>query len=203
MKNLMLPLLVALAAATLYCAQYWWNGPQRAVLTDNDVSPAAQNPSSAPGRSAQPAQADLAETSAPGAAALDDGYQQALKKFLALAPELPPEALTSQAQQLRKRTLEREAQGLLLPAESAYNQLAILRVLRLDESAYQAQGAELLERYQARSEHGWNEYLNNPDPQHLSYRQAESELVQRARAEAWSSVRLRERLQALRAAHYR
>ena len=66
--------------------------------------------------------------------------------------------------------------GDLLPAESAYLQLSLLRVTVTDPLELQRRSQALLEEYQARSDAGWQAHRERPDVRHQAYRAAEAEL---------------------------
>lgn len=169
---------------------------------------ATDEPAPAPGTDGgEGAAAVLRSPAAPATAPARDGtaasggepsFRQRLRTFVAEAPELTEAQRHAEADALRRDTLAREAEGALLPAESAYIQLALLRATITDEAQLRRRSEALLERYETASAQGWADYRNRTAPRHDAYREAESELIRRAREENVSDDELRERLQALR-----
>lgn len=129
-------------------------------------------------------------------------FRERLRTFLAGASELSEAERKAEAAALRRHTLAREADGSLLPAESAYIQLALLRATLTDEALLRRRSQALLEQYETASEQGWEDHRRRSDPRHDAYREAEAELIRRAREEDVSGDELRERLQALREQYY-
>lgn len=165
-----------------------------------------------------PAPADDGETAiptptrqAPSGPSVDPGtvssahapsFRQRLRSFVERASELSEAERNAAADALRHDTLAREADGSLLAAESAYIQLALLRVTVADDEELRRRSQALLERYQAASERRWQAYRSRDDPLHEAYREAEADLIRRAREDGLSNDDLRERLQALREQYY-
>lgn len=155
--------------------------------------------------SAEPPAAPAPDAPLPAPAAespAEPAFRERLRTFVTSAAALSADERARQAEALRNETLAREAEGALLPAESAYIQLALLRAALTDEAQWRRQSEALLARYRSASEQGWEEYRRRTEPRHQAYREAEAELIRRARAEGVSDEALRERLQALREAHY-
>lgn len=186
-------LIVALLAGAVWLAVSW----QPAAPNAQDDSGISDTIPSTPSDPAQPP--PPAEPLAPPS---EEDFGQRLRSFLADADSLPESGRLARADVLRRDALAREAAGKLLPAESAYVQLALLRATVQDPDALHHESRELLERYQAASEQGWEAYRQRTDPRHQAYRQAEAELMERARAENMPPDELRERLQALRESYY-
>lgn len=134
--------------------------------------------------------------SAPASSA--GAFRDRVRSFLAAAPELDAEEREARAAELEAAVLGREAAGDLLPAESAYLQLALMRATVLEEDLLTSRSAALLERYREASQAGWQAYRNDIDPRHAQYRAAEARLVEAAGAEGLSTEALRARLQELR-----
>lgn len=185
----------------------WWLG-------DGDPAPerdaAALQP---PGASApeEPAGPLPGPVSAPESAADVDAldaaadYRRRVRGFLDAAGGLAGPERIARAETLAAETRRREQAGTLLPAESAYLQLALLRASVTDPAALRERSEALLARYRARSEAGWEEFRADVDPRHQAYRAAERELVLRAAGDdpdALSAAELRARLQALREQYY-
>jgi hypothetical protein len=115
-----------------------------------------------------------------------------------------PDEQRIHAAQLRDDILAREGRGDLLPAESAYLQLALLRATLTDPKTLQERSQALLEAYQSSSDDGWQAYRNQPDARHRAYRVAEAALVREAAQgpDQLPPDELRRRLQALREQYY-
>jgi hypothetical protein len=129
-------------------------------------------------------------------------FRQQLRAFVETAAGLPEAQRNAQAEALHRETLAREADGSLLPAESAYLQLALLKVSVTDEGELRRRSRALLDSYAAASESGWERYRQQTDSRHEAYRQAEAELIRRAQQRGDSAEDLRAQLQALREQHY-
>ena len=175
----------------------WW----LARSQDPDVPAATVGDPAAADRRSVEAPAPLPE---PATAPQPDeqAFRERLRTFLAGAAGLVESDRNAQAEALRQDTLAREADGALLPAESAYIQLALLRATIADEDQRRRRSETLLQRYETASEQGWEEYRRRSDPRHEAYREAEAELIRRAREDDVAGDELRERLQALREQHY-
>lgn len=160
----------------------------------------------APGARAVPAaeggQADAAGSAGP--VLEPEEFRDQVRAFVREAPALPGEARAARADALRADILERERAGHLLPAQSAYLQLALIRATGEDDDDIRRRSQAVLEEYRGRSEAGWQAHRSEPDPRHQAYRAAEAELVRRASAagEDLSQAELRERLKALREDYY-
>jgi len=199
-------LFIAAALGVMAALLTWWSSGSR----DREPSPSAA-PLQPPG--AEPT--EPADAEAAGAAQQADAFESLppepgtlgdrVRKFLAGADALDEAARQSRAAALQAEVLRRERSGGLLPAESAYLQLALLRVAITDPDELERQSQALLEAYRARSDAAWQAYREAPDPRHEAYRRAEAELVRQARAggpDALDDGELRERLRELRARYY-
>lgn len=188
--------LIATALVLVALVGIWW-------LTRNGLSPEAPPPEGdVQVERTAPAPAEPPSPPPPAESPAEPAFRERLRTFVAGAAMLSEAERAAQAESLRRETLAREAQGTLLPAESAYIQLALLRATISDEAEWRRRSEALLERYQAASEQGWEEYRRRIAPQHEAYRAAEAELIRRARERGISDDELRERLQALREEHY-
>jgi hypothetical protein len=189
--------LIAAALVLAVLSGAWW----LARSQDPEVPPRTADARQAPDRpSAEapvepPAPATLPQT-------LVEPFRERLRTFVAGASGLSEAERVAEAEALRRDTLAREADGSLLPAESAYIQLALLRATLADEALLGRRSQALLERYETASEEGWEDYRRRSDPRHEAYREAEAELIRRAQVDNVSGDELRERLQALREQHY-
>jgi hypothetical protein len=187
-------IVAALVAAVVGGA--WWlarsQDPKASPTTAGDQRTADQRSSDAP--VAPPVPAAVAQDEQP--------FREQLRTFLAGASGLSEAERHAQTEALRHDALDREADGSLLPAESAYIQLALLRATITDEALLRRRSQALLEQYETASEQGWEDYRRRSDPRHEAYREAEAELIRRAREENVGGEELRERLQALREQHW-
>lgn len=188
--------LIGTVLALAVLAGIWW-------LTRSGPPPEAPPPEAdAVAEPAKPAPAEPPSPPGPAASPAEPAFQERLRAFVAGAAGLPEAERAAQAESLRREALAREAEGTLLPAESAYIQLALLRAVIGDEAEWRRRSEALLARYRAASEQGWADYRRRIAPQHEAYRAAEAELIRRAREQGLSDEALRERLQALREEHY-
>jgi len=204
-------LFIAAALGVMAALLTWWSSGNR----DRDPPLAAAPVQPAGVETTQPADADLGGA-AKQADSLESGPRSPqvpepdtlgdrVRRFLAGADALDEAARQARVAALQAEGLRRERGGGLLPGESAYLQLALLRVAITDPEELERQSQALLEAYQARSEAGWQAYREAPDPRHEAYRRAEAELVRQARAggpDALSEDELRVRLRELRAQYY-
>ncbi|MEQ8860986.1 MAG: hypothetical protein RIC56_20250 [Pseudomonadales bacterium] len=129
-------------------------------------------------------------------------FREQLRRFLADSENLEPGERARRAAALERVVLAREAAGDLVPAESAYLQLSLLRASVTDEEDLSRRSAALIERYREASEAGWRAYREQSDPRHEAYRAAEADLVRAARAGDLPEAELRAQLQALRERYY-
>jgi hypothetical protein len=189
-------MLIVAALVAVVVGGAWWltrsQDPKVSPPTAGDQPTADQRSSDAP--LAAPAPAVVARDEQP--------FREQLRTFLAGASELSEADRDARAEALRRDTLDREADGSLLPAESAYIQLALLRATTTDGAQLRRRSQALLERYETASEQGWEDYRHRSDPRHEAYREAEAELIRRAREQNVGGDELRERLQALREQHW-
>jgi hypothetical protein len=177
----------------------WWvarsQDPEVPSRTADDQQAPVRPSAETPVEPSAPAPATLPQTH-------EEPFRERLRTFVAGASGLSEAEREAAAEMLRRDTLAREADGSLLPAESAYIQLALLRATIADEALLGRRSQALLERYATASEAGWEDYRRRSDPRHAAYREAEAELILRAQEDNVSGDELRERLQALREQHY-
>ncbi len=128
--------------------------------------------------------------------------KQRVRELVSNAETQSPGELEAAVNRLSQDILAREAQGDLLPGESAYLQLTLLEALPLSADERKQRAAALLESYEAASQQGWDQFNARQDETLNAYRQAEAELVRAAREQGMSAQALREQLQALRVQHF-
>lgn len=189
-------IIVAVALGVVGAAGLWWWQQQPPSVVPGGVVPGSDPPADA-------GLEDSSET--PITLGDPEAFRDRMRAFVETGDAMPAAERQSRADTLRADILARERSGDLLPGESAYLQLALLRTTISDEARLQAASQALLDEYQARSDAGWQAYREQPDIRHQAYRAAEAELVRRAAAdgdEPLSQDELRRRLQSLREQYY-
>ncbi len=187
---------IAAGIGILLAVLGWWARTEPPVAPD----PAVQRLAAA----GAPTQPGAAHTEAARTPEVPAPFRERVRSFLRSAPTLAPESRKTLAGALRSEILERERSGELLPAESAYLQLALLRVTVSDPDQLRERSQALLADYRKRSDAGWARFRETPDPHYRAYRAAEAAVVQQATRgpEPLSQDELRQRLQALREEYY-
>jgi len=109
-------------------------------------------------------------------------FEDELQRFFREATELDAEQRQARADDLEQQLARYEQETQVSAPEALMVRLALLQLLEQDEAAAKVAAAELIERYQARSEAHLEAWRSAPRPEFDRYKVREKEIVEEVMA---------------------